>query len=60
MLELADENYHISSDLVKSSENVPTLYTSPLSRSLTVGEQLATQVTSLVCVRSNYAVQCSY
>lgn len=55
LLELADENYHLSLDLVRSSENVPTLHNS-LSRSLTAGEQLATRVNSIVCVCSDYVV----
>lgn len=43
LLELADENYHLSSDLVRSSDGVPTTHNS-VSRSLTAGEQLANQV----------------
>lgn len=43
LLELADENYHLSSDLVRSSDGVPTTHNS-VSRSLTAGEQLANQL----------------
>ena len=44
LLELADENINLSSDLVKSSDIVPIAHNNSVSRSLTTGEQLATQV----------------
>lgn len=44
LLELADENCHLSSDLVRSSDTVPTTHNNSVSKSLTAGEQLATQV----------------
>lgn len=51
LLELADENSHLSSNLIKSPENISTNNNS-VHHSLTVGEQLANQVRMHVCLVS--------
>ena len=50
LVELANENCQLSSDIVKTSDNVPCFCDNWTSRTLTTGEQLATQVNVLLLV----------